>query len=127
MTTEIKCKKSVVVRLVKFFKFSRTSLSYLKMMLTIILCCSILHLNWKQVQALTKVGNNIQFVKRLRQKLSFFFLAEKDLSAEEVRETEVLFWWNSMKKYSHLARFARACTIFCLFWKAIETGNWNEQ
>ena len=36
------------------------------------------------------------------------FLAENNLPAEEVKEAEVLSWWNSnKKKYTHLARFAR--------------------
>ena len=36
------------------------------------------------------------------------FLAENNLPAEEVKEAEVLSWWNlNKKKYTHLARFAR--------------------
>ena len=36
--------------------------------------CSFLLSNRKQVQTLTKVSNKIQLIKRLRQKLSFFWL-----------------------------------------------------
>ena len=31
-----------------------------------------------------------------------FFSAEEDLSAEEVKEFEVLSWWNSKKKHTHI-------------------------
>ena len=35
-------------------------------------------------------------------------MAEENLSAEEVKEAEVLCWWNSNKnKYTHIGRFAR--------------------
>ena len=35
-------------------------------------------------------------------------MPENNLPAEEVKETEVLSWWNlNKKKYTHLARFAR--------------------
>ena len=37
-----------------------------------------------------------------------FFLAEENLYAKEVKEAEVLSWWNSnKKKYTHLAKFSR--------------------
>ena len=37
-----------------------------------------------------------------------FFLAEENLSAEEVKEAEVLSWWNSNKRqYTDFARFTR--------------------
>ena len=34
-------------------------------------------------------------------------MAEDNLSAQKVEEAEVLSWWNSNKKYTHLAKFAR--------------------
>ena len=35
------------------------------------------------------------------------YLAEENLSTQKVKEAEVLSWWNSNKKYTHLAKFAR--------------------
>ena len=71
-----------------------------------IFCRSILHLNRKHVQILRKVSNKIHFIKRLRQ--NCFVLTEENLSAEEIKEAEVLSWWNPNKKrYTHMARIAR--------------------
>ena len=61
------------------------------MMYTKIICRSILHLSWKQVQTLKKVKTKIQLIKKLRQKTKFF-LVEENLSAEEVKEAKVLSW-----------------------------------
>ena len=48
------------------------------------------------------------------------FLAENNLPAEEVKEAEVLSWWNSNKKKIHTSRqvfkkVSFGTTIFCLF------------
>ena len=44
----------------------------------------------------------------LVKRLSSFFFAENNLPAEEVKEIEVLSWWNpNKKKYTHLAWFSR--------------------
>ena len=85
-------------------------------------CRSILCLNRKQKQTLTKVSNMIQLVKSLRQKL--LFLAEENFSSGEIKEAEVLSWWNSNKKNTHTSckvykKVSFGTTIFCLFWKVI--------
>ena len=59
------------------------------------------------MQILTKVGNKIQFIIKFKKKVKDF-LAEENLSAEEVKKAEVLFRWKSKeKKYTYFARFAR--------------------
>ena len=96
-------------------------------------CCSILHLNRKKVQTLTKVSNKIQLIKRLRQKLSFF--SWRKLSTEEVKEPGVLFLWNSKKKKNTHLTSCQVCKKLSLappssvYSKSLfsEAGNLYEQ
>ena len=96
------------IKVVKFLSYRLKNLNYLKLCFKTF-CSSILHINRKQAQKFTKVSIKIQLIKRLRQKLSFFF-AEETLTAEEV-----LFWLNSnKKKYTHLyKKVSFGTTIFC--------------
>ena len=72
------------------------------MMFQEIFSCSILHLNWKEVQTLTKV---VLIQDSVDQEIETEI---KAFLAEEVEVAEVLSWWNLNKKTClHLARFAR--------------------
>ena len=57
---------------IKVVKFLSYRLKNLKLCFKTF-CSSILHINRKQAQKFTKVSIKIQLIKRLRQKLSFFF------------------------------------------------------
>ena len=80
------------------------------------ICRSILHFNRKEVQTFT--NGVTRFNQEIETEIKVF-LAEDNLSAEEIKEAEVFSWQNSNEKNTHillgLQKVSFGNIIFCLF------------
>ena len=86
------------------------------MMFSKSICRSILHFNRKEVQTFTNGAT--RFNQEIETEIKVF-LAEDNLSAEEIKEAEVFSWQNSNEKNTHillgLQKVSFGNFIFCLF------------
>ena len=86
------------------------------MMFSKSICRSILHFNRKEVQTFT--NGVTRFNQEIETEIKVF-LAEDNLSAEEIKEAEVFSWQNSNEKNTHillgLQKVSFGNIIFCLF------------